>query len=133
VYSSDVLLVDDNSAVRQVLGDILVLLGYTVIRAESGEEGWALFQEKGARAVITDNLMDDLTGLELAARVKQLSPETPVLLISSDVPGPGNPCDMVLNKPIAYQDLERSLRALGILPGPAPTALRPRDKAPCPG
>lgn len=117
--SADILLVEDDNAVRRVVADILSLLGYAVLTAPSGEEGWMLFREHGARAVITDNSMEGMSGTELARRVKAQSPHTRVVLLSSIAPDSGRLCDATLGKPVTFRDLEQCLAGLGVLPGRA--------------
>lgn len=64
------LLVEDDSATREVLAAQLRKLGHTVYCAPDGEEGWALFQERNPDAVITDWMMPRANGVELCRRIR---------------------------------------------------------------
>ncbi len=120
--ASPILLVDDNDAVAGALVTVLDLLGYRVTRARSAEEGWAFFIESGACLLLTDNVMDgdamtDMSGLDLAKRVRSASPATPIVMLSA-IPPQDAPsvCDIVLAKPIRIRDLEGALQRLGVHP-----------------
>lgn len=87
-----ILLVDDQSTFREVLGLGLKRQGFRVLQAGSGREALACLQEQpaGVRLVITDIAMPGLDGLELAEELGRRAPDLPILLITglSDQ----NPC-----------------------------------------
>ncbi|WP_246545699.1 sigma-54-dependent transcriptional regulator [Pelotalea chapellei] len=56
--------------------------GYRVIGAVNGQAGLASFQKHRPDLIFTDLLMPQMDGLEFMRRVKELSPETPVVFIS---------------------------------------------------
>jgi PAS domain S-box-containing protein len=76
-----VLAVDDDPLVLASTASMLEDLGHTVVEATSGRQALEILRA-GAKAdlVITDQVMPDMTGLQLAAELKQLWPELPVLL-----------------------------------------------------
>ena len=78
-----ILVVDDESDIREVLSEFLEYSGYEVLCEEDGLGGMAYF-ESGCPLpidlVITDQTMPGATGLELAAHVKQFDPAIPVVL-----------------------------------------------------
>ena len=79
-----ILLVEDQPAIREVTGDYLMRLGYQVLAAPDGEAALriAATQQKSVDLVVTDIVMPNMGGHELAARMKQLHPETKVLFMS---------------------------------------------------
>jgi PAS domain S-box-containing protein len=82
--SETILLVEDQPAIREVMSAYLKRLGYSVLAAPDGEAalGIAAMQQKGIDLVVTDLLMPNMGGRELAARMAQLHPETKVLFMS---------------------------------------------------
>lgn len=86
-----VLLVDDEEMVRAFLREQLEGWGLRVESAADGREAQALFAANPAAfdVVLTDLTMPQLTGLELAAEIRRLSPATPVLLFSGYADGVG--------------------------------------------
>ena len=79
-----VLIIDDEYAVRNVLGLSLSHLGYAVETACSGLEGVEKYAEaKGAfDLVILDMLMPGLSGEEVFTRIREMNPTCRVLLVS---------------------------------------------------
>ena len=79
-----VLIIDDEYAVRNVLGLSLTHLGYDVLTAASGLEGVEIYaEERGAfDLVILDILMPGLSGEDVFVRLKKMNPEVRVLLVS---------------------------------------------------
>jgi CheY-like chemotaxis protein len=85
--SRRVLLVEDETITRAHLTDILRSDGYEVTEARDGAEGLALFENEPFDVVITDLVMPQLNGFKLTARVRSLSPGTPVILVTAYVSG----------------------------------------------
>lgn len=75
-----VLIVDDEQVVHDVLGKVLSHL--QVSHALTAEEGLKLLWEKGFHLVVTDKNLPGMSGLELLEKVKELSPETDVVMIT---------------------------------------------------
>lgn len=83
-----ILVVEDEPAVRRLVGDILVRQGYRLVQAGDGEAGWLALQENPEVAlVVTDVRMPRLGGRELARRVQELRPHLPVLFMSGYTDG----------------------------------------------
>lgn len=76
------LCVDDDSAFRQFYKNLLGSYGYEVTVAASAKQALKVFLSRKVDAVLTDFEMPEMTGAELAARLKKMRPELPVLLIS---------------------------------------------------
>jgi len=82
--SETILLVEDQAAIRDVTRVYLMRLGYNVLAAPDGEEALriAATQQKGVDLVVTDVVMPNMGGRELAARMNQRHPKTKVLFMS---------------------------------------------------
>jgi CheY-like chemotaxis protein len=82
VRRTRILVIDDDPAVRDVLASILAKAGHDVAHAGGGREGLELFQTTTFDLVFTDLGMPDMSGLEVAATVKEQSPTTAVVMIT---------------------------------------------------
>lgn len=76
------LCVDDDSGFQQFYKNLLGSYGYEVMVAANGRQALKLFLSRKVDAVLTDFEMPGMTGAELAARLKRLRPDLPVLLLS---------------------------------------------------
>lgn len=80
---AQILVVDDEAGIRQTLKDFLTGHGYEVLTAGEGEEALSLFQTYPIDLVIADIRMPgELNGLMLTRRIKDLNPNTPVIVIT---------------------------------------------------
>lgn len=79
-----VLIVEDESAVRDLAADFLRTAGYSVIAAEHGKEALALVTKSSApiHVLLTDVVMPGMRGPELAERIKILRPSIKVVYMS---------------------------------------------------
>ena len=76
-----ILLVDDDAMVADATVSMLEQLGHTVLAASSGAHALdALHAEPDIDLVITDHAMPGMTGLELAALIRESKPDLPVVL-----------------------------------------------------
>jgi len=79
---SNILIIDDERAIRKTLSEILGYEGFKVEEAADGEEGWKLFTEKNYDVVLCDIKMPKIDGLEFLSRATEKSPDVPVIMIS---------------------------------------------------
>ncbi|MFA0784998.1 GAF domain-containing protein [Fervidibacter sacchari] len=119
VPSLKLLVIDDEPSVRETLALLLRKDGHLVLTAADGEEGLEMFQLAQLQgnpfnAVITDLGMPRMDGLTVARKIKAISPDTPVILLS----GWGfrirseevrEAIDLVLTKPATHQQIRRAL------------------------
>lgn len=79
-----VLVVEDQAKVREYVAEALTTYGYGVIQAENGSEALLVCKEgtKGIHLVLTDVVMPDLSGRELADRLAEQRPDIKVLFMS---------------------------------------------------
>jgi two-component system, OmpR family, response regulator CpxR len=80
-----ILCVDDNEQSLSHRKIMLETRGYRVASFSRGEEALERFRQGGIDLVVTDMAMPGLDGPQLIAAVKNLSPQTPAVLISSKV------------------------------------------------
>jgi two-component system chemotaxis response regulator CheV len=76
-----ILIVDDSATIRNMLSIRFEALGYPFILAGSGDEAVKIFKSQGDIAlVVSDIEMPQKDGLTLTKEIKELSPDTPVIL-----------------------------------------------------
>ena len=78
-----ILVVDDEPGIREFLQIMLEREGYEVSSAENGTEAISRFKKKKYDVVIADIKMPKVSGLEVLSSVKEMSPETSVILITA--------------------------------------------------
>src|SRR6202050_717393 len=78
-----ILCVDDNEQSLSHRKIMLETRGYRVVSFSRGEEALERFKNGGIDLVVTDMAMPGMDGPQLIAAVKNLSPQTPAILISS--------------------------------------------------
>jgi len=78
-----VLLVEDDRALREALGDTLELGGYAYHAVGSAEEALQAVASRGFGMVVTDVNMPGMDGHQLLARLRALQPQLPVLLMTA--------------------------------------------------
>jgi signal transduction histidine kinase len=76
------LLIDDEDGIRKVLGLTLADAGWKVYPAASAEEALGLFRQHDFPIVLTDIKMPGMDGLELLKVLKEIKPETEVVLMT---------------------------------------------------
>ena len=84
--STVILLVEDDERLRHLMMQRLEGKGYWVVCARNGEEAWDLFSEHRPlmSLLITEVVLPDMNGLELAARARDLTPDLPVLYMAEE-------------------------------------------------
>jgi CheY-like chemotaxis protein len=82
--SETILLVEDEDAVRRASAEFLTLHGYTVLEARDGLDALAVAKDYGStiHLVVTDVVMPNLSGGQLAKELKSRRPEAKVLFVS---------------------------------------------------
>lgn len=78
-----ILIVDDEKLVRDFLFETLKRKNYDVQTAVNGQKAFAALKESHFDLVITDMKMPDHTGIDVLKKVKELSPETIVIIITA--------------------------------------------------
>jgi PAS domain S-box-containing protein len=79
-----ILVIDDDSAVRSVLGVLLDKAGYRVLAAADGQAGLDLYHSRPGEIalVLTDMMMPGLTGAEVIQALRTVNPQIPIIAMS---------------------------------------------------
>jgi CheY-like chemotaxis protein len=105
--SFKILLVDDEKLVRSAIMRCLRKMPIEMIEAESGETALGLLKEQQFDLLITDQKMPGLTGLELIAKVKELSLILPIVILSAHLDEQQIPAGVgFIPKPWEFEDEE---------------------------
>ncbi len=113
-----ILVVDDDSRIRDVLRRGLTDEGFAVDTAGSGEEALRLVWEGPPDLVILDILMPGLDGFEVLRRLRAADPQLPVLMLTArngptdQVRGLNEGADDYVVKPFTFEVLVDRVRAL---------------------
>jgi CheY-like chemotaxis protein len=114
--SETVLLVEDEGAVRESLRRILERAGYGVIEARHVADALLLWRERRAEIalVLTDLLMPEMRGGELAAAVRAMAPDAKIIFMSGYASESARSTvsagDVLLTKPFDADTLLRAVR-----------------------
>ena len=110
-----ILVIDDEKATLSMFRLFLDAYGYTVYTAENGTEGLAIFRKEKPAIVLTDIKMPGIDGLAVLQQIKEIDPNTAVIVIT----GHGDTAlseqavalDAVdfINKPIKKEALDAAL------------------------
>ncbi len=92
----NLMIVEDEDKLRDGLQRALSGFFAKLITAKNGDEGLKKFKKYNPDLVVTDILMPIVDGLDMAKGIKEISPDTPVIVLS------------------AYSEKERLLRAIDI-------------------
>jgi two-component system, cell cycle response regulator CpdR len=116
-----ILLAEDDNDMRRFLVRALQNAGHEVISYDNGLSAYHRLREEPFELLLTDIVMPEMDGIELARRATELDPEIKVMFITGFAavalnPGNGAPKDArILSKPFHLRDLvnevERLLRA----------------------
>ncbi|HTL09989.1 MAG TPA: sigma-54 dependent transcriptional regulator [Chitinophagaceae bacterium] len=79
---SNILIVDDEKAIRKTLGEILSYEGYKMDEAGDGEEALKRFKDKAYDVVLCDIKMPKMDGIEFLERAREINPDVPIIMIS---------------------------------------------------
>jgi signal transduction histidine kinase len=113
-----VLVVDDHPGIREIVSAYLAEDCHIVETAADAHEAIAKFRAGPFDLVITDRAMPEVSGDQLAASIKELQPQRPVIMLTgfADVVDPNvAPCrnvDLVLSKPARLDDLRKAILAV---------------------
>ena len=99
---SSILLTEDDEGSRKLLATSLRRAGFDVIEASGGLEALALFEANAGRIrlLVTDVMMPELRGPELAAKLRAQNPRLPVVFITGYADRAGiHTDDLLMYKP----------------------------------
>ncbi|NJL02202.1 MAG: response regulator [Spirulinaceae cyanobacterium SM2_1_0] len=110
-----ILVADDNVLNRQVLHDLLTPLDFELSEAENGAIALSKITENPPDLLLTDLVMPELDGFELARRVRSVFPDLPVIACSASVTEAEQGesiaagCSEFLTKPVEFERLLQCL------------------------
>lgn len=79
-----IVVVDDSAFARKQIVDLLKSAKYDVVgTASSAQEALAIIREKKPELVITDVIMPEMSGIDLAKKIAELDIETSIIMVSS--------------------------------------------------
>lgn len=80
-----ILVIDDSGWARRVLRQTLEPLGHEVVEAASGLAGLEAYAVHAPDLVLLDLTMEDMGGLEVLGRVREMDPGARVIVVSADI------------------------------------------------
>jgi PAS domain S-box-containing protein len=109
-----VLLVDDESSIREMAREVLEEFGFRVITAGGGRDAIALFRERRGevRVIVTDLNMPEMDGTALIRAVREMSPGVAIVASSGMIDGDDSQtgADAVVPKPYTAAQLVEAVR-----------------------
>ena len=114
------LIVEDEALVRSLAATVLGQHGYNIHLADNGQTALRFFEEKSSQVdlVLTDIVMPEMDGIELAKKLHHLAPKTPILFMSGYLDEVLNshafdPNSMpMLKKPFGAEELVRRVKQM---------------------
>lgn len=113
-----ILVVDDDTLIREFNSLLLRNSGYEVDVAEDGLAGWNALQESRYDLVMTDHEMPSMTGMELIERIRSAGIQIPVILSSGSIdldelePEQKERITALLPKPFSFSQLLETVARL---------------------
>ncbi|HEX5258648.1 MAG TPA: PAS domain S-box protein [Sphingomicrobium sp.] len=113
--AASVLVIDDDPDVRGFIADALEEQGYRVRQAGDGRQGLAEIQRETPDLVIVDFIMPEMSGAEVARKIRAKLPDQPILFVSgyseTEAVKRTAPDAPLLAKPFRAEALHKAVRA----------------------
>ena len=84
-----ILFVDDHEVLARLSCEILEMQGYKAVSAYSAKEALEKFDQQDFDILVTDFRMEGMNGVELAHKIREKSPSTPVIIVTGYGPVDG--------------------------------------------
>jgi two-component system KDP operon response regulator KdpE len=114
---TNILIVDDESSIRQALRVTLGTVGFDVAEASTGEQALALIRSSHYDAVLLDMNMPGMGGMTACREIRRLSPRLPILMLTirdsqdDKVEALESGADDYITKPFHMRELTARVRA----------------------
>src|SRR5215510_7508277 len=82
-FAGNILVVDDDSDIREVLTDRLESLGYRVFAAETAKMGLELLERQNPQLVLLDVEMPDMNGIDMLREIRRREHDVTVVMITA--------------------------------------------------
>jgi len=82
-YKNTILIVDDDRALRLLLGNLLNRWGYEVFEADDGSTAIEMIHKRPFDLVLMDIHMRKVSGLEALSEIKSYNPDLPVIIMTA--------------------------------------------------
>jgi DNA-binding response OmpR family regulator len=113
-----ILIVDDQSDVREILSDFLSFKGFEVLQAENGELALKAFSDRQPDVAVVDVEMPIMNGLQFSRQVLEKNDRFPIIIISAylenysrtDISDIG--VKAIMQKPLDLNDLYKHIQAV---------------------
>ena len=116
--SAKILLAEDDNDMRRFLVKALQNAGYSVASFDNGMSAYNRLREEPFELLLTDIVMPEMDGIELARRATELDPEIKVMFITGFAAVALNPDNSapkdarILSKPFHLRDLVNEVEKL---------------------
>lgn len=116
IEDRNIMIVEDELALQTILGNLFERMGNRVFITSNGGDAFEEFKKNHYDIVITDYDVAGLTGIELAARVKEINEDSLTILLSGwsmgDIKGYRGFIDLFMAKPFSIDDLIHGIASL---------------------
>src|SRR5689334_1696985 len=114
-----VLVIEDQEDLAALYESALAAEGFDVSKGYTGEEGLALFEDRGADAVVLDMTLPEMHGVQTLQQIRAMNANVPVVVVTGETSDETRQqCERLgvqeyLSKPADYRDIMSALhRAL---------------------
>jgi DNA-binding NtrC family response regulator len=108
-----ILFVDDHEVLARLSCEILEMQGYKAVSAYNAQDALKKFEENEFDVLVTDMRMEGMNGLDLARKIREKSPSTPVIIVTGYGPIEGNKESFnVLQKDNLFPELLEKIKVL---------------------
>jgi CheY-like chemotaxis protein len=116
--SLSIVVIDDEPAVRETLGEMLEVMGHRVVLAEGGQQALQILAAANYDLVFTDLAMPEMDGWETSREIRKRWPDMNVVLVTGYGTGtvpPGGESNLVkgiIGKPFDFSQISQTITAL---------------------